>query len=144
MQLKLELKSNNYLFLFFFQNKHVCLFYCAVTEGNNSSTFTYCKIPDPSIIQDSKYRYRKDSEESTSIKKKEVCTEFSYREQKKTPPGLLREELCPQVSWYFYRAIKAGQWANQPREEKAVTKKGAPGLKAWLLLPDSSWDRAGT
>lgn len=98
MQLKLELKSDNHLFLFFFQNKHVYLFYCAATKGNNSSTFTYCKILYPSIRQDSKYRYRKDSEESTSIKKKGKCAEFSYREQKKTPPGLLREELCPQVS----------------------------------------------
>lgn len=144
MKVKLEIKSDNYLFLFFFQNKHVCLFYCAVTEGNHSSTCTYCKTLDPSIIQDSKHRYRKDSEESTSIKKKEVCAEFSSREQKQTPPGLLREELCPPVSWCFYRAIKAGPWAEQPREEKAVTQKGAPGLRAWLLLPDSSWERAGT
>lgn len=54
MQLKLEIKSDKYLFFFFFQNKHICLFYCAVTEGNSSSTFTYCKILDPSIMQDSK------------------------------------------------------------------------------------------
>lgn len=54
MQLKLQIKSVKYFFFFFFQNKHVCLFYCAVTEGNSLSIFTYCEILDPSIIQDSK------------------------------------------------------------------------------------------
>lgn len=67
-------------------------------------------------------RHRKDLEESTCIKEDDVCTEFWYRE-KKTPRALLREGICPWVSWCFYRAIKAGQWANWARRGEGCHRK---------------------
>lgn len=78
MQPKLGIKSYKYIFFFFFQNKHFFLFYCAIAAGNISPIFTYCEILDSFHNKGFKCTgNRKDSEESTSIKKEDVCAEFS-------------------------------------------------------------------
>lgn len=78
-------------------------------------------------------------EESRSIKKDDVCAVFWYREEKKPPPPSSAEGRdLPLSQLILLQGYKSRSVGKLSQERRRLSHKGAPGLKAWLLLPDSS------